>query len=85
MARKCSSCGNNGHNSRTCGGHSRTAAAFENNGDGQRGLSTTPRCLRTACPCSCRGARRQWVARRRRRAWRWRWRGRNTSTLRLRP
>uniref|UniRef100_A0A804QI12 Transcription factor MYBS3 n=1 Tax=Zea mays TaxID=4577 RepID=A0A804QI12_MAIZE len=25
MARKCSSCGNNGHNSRTCGGHSRTA------------------------------------------------------------
>ncbi|KAJ1282193.1 hypothetical protein BS78_03G032400 [Paspalum vaginatum] len=23
MARKCSSCGNNGHNSRTCGGHSR--------------------------------------------------------------
>ncbi|PWZ09722.1 Transcription factor MYBS3 [Zea mays] len=32
MARKCSSCGNNGHNSRTCGGHSRTTAAFENNG-----------------------------------------------------
>jgi hypothetical protein len=36
MARKCSSCGNNGHNSRTCGGHSRTAAAFENNGGGVR-------------------------------------------------
>jgi hypothetical protein len=34
MARKCSSCGNNGHNSRTCGGHSRTTAAFENNGGG---------------------------------------------------
>lgn len=35
MARKCSSCGNNGHNSRTCSGHGRTV--FENGGSGGGG------------------------------------------------
>lgn len=36
MARKCSSCGNNGHNSRTCSGHGRTTV-FENGGGGAGG------------------------------------------------
>ncbi|XP_066305594.1 transcription factor MYB1R1-like [Miscanthus floridulus] len=38
MARKCSSCGNNGHNSRTCSGHGRTTPlVFENGGSGGGG------------------------------------------------
>ncbi|EES00141.1 hypothetical protein BDA96_03G037500 [Sorghum bicolor] len=38
MARKCSSCGNNGHNSRTCSGHGRTTVFVGHGGIGGGGV-----------------------------------------------
>ncbi|CAL4978357.1 unnamed protein product [Urochloa decumbens] len=38
MARKCSSCGNNGHNSRTCSGHGRVTMAENGGGVGSGGV-----------------------------------------------
>ncbi|CAO2205295.1 unnamed protein product [Urochloa humidicola] len=65
MARKCSSCGNNGHNSRTCGGHGRVTMETGGGGGGVRlfgvqlhaGSSSSPmkkcfsmECLSSAAP-----------------------------------